>query len=319
MTHADPILVVGGGVIGLTTAVVLAESGFPVVVKTAEPPEHSTSAVAGALWGPWMVDPRDRVLPWAKQTLDILTDLAEEASTGVRIASGIEVSTTYHEPPEWARLLSDRRACRPDELPPGYCYGTFYSAPLLDMPEYLSYLTTRLKRAGGRLDIARITSLRAADNAQVIVNCTGIGARELVPDPDLYPVRGYHVAVTNPGLTNFIEADTGDDSEFIAIYPHRDHVLLGGTAEKDVWERDPDPGIAHRILARCRSIDPRLADAQVIGHRVGLRPTRQDIQLEAEELPVGWIIHNYGHGGAGVSLSWGCARTVADIVSILID
>jgi len=49
---------------------------------------------------------------------------------------------------------------------------------------------------------------------------------------------------------------------------------------------------------------------------VGLRPSRKEVRLEIESLSSGrWAIHNYGHGGAGVTLSWGCADEVTRIVS----
>jgi D-amino-acid oxidase len=58
MATLPPVLVIGAGVIGLSAAVTLAEAGYPVVVRTAEPSE----ATAGGLWGPWLVEPRHRVL-----------------------------------------------------------------------------------------------------------------------------------------------------------------------------------------------------------------------------------------------------------------
>lgn len=105
------VVVVGAGVIGLTTAVGLAETGHRVDVVAAEPPRATTSAVAGALWGPWLVEPRERVLPWAAHTLKILRELAEHPNSGVRIATGIEVSRTSYAPPDWAGLLPDRTPC----------------------------------------------------------------------------------------------------------------------------------------------------------------------------------------------------------------
>ncbi|MEV0797111.1 FAD-dependent oxidoreductase [Kribbella sp. NPDC050281] len=312
------VVVVGAGVIGLTTAVGLAETGHRVDVVAAEPPRATTSAVAGALWGPWLVQPRERVLPWAAHTLKILRELAEHPNSGVRMATGIEVSRASYEPPDWAGLLPDRRPCASGALPPGYRHGFRYSAPLVDMPVHLDYLLARLRAAGGTVTIQRLTALNqaSADPHAVIVNCSGIGARRLVPDSDLFPIRGYHVVATNPGLTEFLEADTEDPVDLLAIYPHRDHVVLGGTAEPEVWDRRSDDAIAAAIVDRCARLEPRLATATIIEHRVGLRPTRAAIRVEAERSAVGrLIIHNYGHGGAGVSLSWGCAQEVASLLA----
>jgi len=311
-----PVLVIGAGVTGLTTAVTLAEAGHPVQVRTAEPPEITTSAVAGALWGPWLVEPRQRVLRWAEHTLIALRDLAADPGTGVRLASGIDVSNVRHDPPDWAHFLPGRRPCTDDELPPGYRYGIHYTAPLVDMPRYLAYLQRRLRNAGGTVELQHVHSIDdVAPDWPIVVNCAGLGARTLVPDPELHPIRGQHVIVTNPGMTEFLEADTGDSPDLIAIYPHTDHVVLGGTAEPGQWNREPDPDTAQTILARCIAVEPRLADARPIDHRVGIRPTRPEIRVSVAQRPDGTVIaHNYGHGGAGVSVSWGCATEITELI-----
>lgn len=316
-----PIVVIGAGVIGLTTAVTLAEAGYPVVVHTAEPPEVTTSAVAGALWGPWLVEPRERVLRWAEHTLTTLRDLAAHGGIGVRLASGIDVSDIPHDPPDWAHLLPDRRTCTPDELPAGYAYGSHCTVPLLDMPIYLAYLTHRLTAAGGAIQIEPVASLDdVTPSSSLIVNCTGLGARTLVPDNQIHPVRGHHVVVTNPGLTDFIEADTGDSTDLIAIYPHPGRVVLGGTAEPGKWDRDPDAATGQAIFERCTRLEPRLAEAKIINQLVGLRPTRPQVRVGIQQHPSGAIIaHNYGHGGAGVSLSWGCASEITNLISTAIS
>ena len=75
----------------------------------------------------------------------------------------------------------------------------------------------------------------------------------------------------------------------------------------------PSEAAADQIIARCASVEPRLAKAEVLG-QLGLRPTRPEIRLEGQERPGGLVVHNYGHGGAGVSLAWGCAQSVLDIL-----
>jgi D-amino-acid oxidase len=261
-----------------------------------------------------MVEPADRVLPWASHTLTTLRALAAIPDTGVRLATGREIATTVHDPPAWATLLPDRRPCPPEELPDGYTRGVRYTAPIIDMPIYLRYLTQRLRTAGGHIEIGAVTAIAdILDEASIIVCCAGIGARTLAQDDSLYPIRGQHLVVTNPGLTDFLEADTGDSPELTAIYPHPTHVILAGTAEPNAWSRQPDQASAERIRQRCTAIEPRLADTRILEHRVGLRPTRPHIRLTAEHHDNGILIHNYGHGGAGVSLSWGCAAEVRQL------
>jgi D-amino-acid oxidase len=99
------------------------------------------------------------------------------------------------------------------------------------------------------------------------------------------------------------------------ILPHGDKVVLGGTAEAGCWDLEPDAGTAQAIVARCADIMPSLADAPVLENRVGLRPGRPCIRLDEQPQPNGGrLIHSYGHGGAGVTLSWGCAKEVHGIL-----
>lgn len=306
----------GGGVIGLTVAVALAEAGHAVLVRAAEPPHATTSAAAGALWGPWLAQPRARVLRWAERSLSALTELAAHPDTGVHLASGKGVSAVKHEPPEWFRLLPDARPCTADDLPAGHLHGIRYTAPLVNMPVHLAYLVDRLRSAGGAVEIGAVTTLdQAAESAPIVVNCTGLGARVLVGDRQLYPVRGQQVVVTNPGIDEFLEVDTGDSTDLIAIYPHGDHAILGGTAQPYSWQREADKATTKSILLRCIVLQPKLKAAEIIGERVGLRPTRPTVRLEEQRGPGNTrIIHNYGHGGAGISLSWGCAEEVLTLI-----
>lgn len=310
------VVVLGAGVIGLTTAITLAERGSRVLVRTAEPPEATTSAAAGALWGPWFAEPHDRALGWARHTLDVLTALAGEPDTGVRMVSGKDISTQHHQPPDWFSLLSDARPCTTDELPPDYTHGVHYTAPLVDMPVHLDYLTRRLRAANGTIEINPVTTLHEATLlAPIVLNCTGLGAHTLADDNTLQPIRGQHLVTTNPGIIEFTEVDTGDSPDLVAIYPHAGHLVLGGTAEPGSWDRQPSPVTAAAILARCAALDSRLLAVDIIEHRVGLRPTRNEVRLEEQTGPgAGRVIHNYGHGGAGVSLAWGCANDAANLI-----
>ncbi len=309
------VLVVGAGVIGLTTAVTLAEHGHRVTVIAEDVPGR-TSLAAGASWGPYHVEPYEDVRAWSALTLTALTRLAEHPETGVRIVAGIEASRTTTNMPEWATLLPDVHQVAPHALPAGFLIGWQYTVPAIDMPCYLSYLIKRLRQAGGSIDQRRITALHEIDGvAPVIVNCAGLGATDLVPDPDLYPIRGQLVVVRNPGIRTFFSEDTGESPELTHYLPHGDTVVLGGTARAGVLDTSPDFAAADAILARCAAVEPRLGDAAVLEIRVGYRPTRPRVRVEADATYSALMIHNYGHGGAGVSLSWGCAAAVLDLTT----
>jgi D-amino-acid oxidase len=325
---AADVMVVGAGVIGLTTAICLAEAGLTVLVASAEPPRQTTSAAAGALWGPHLVGKDERIGRWAAVTLDRLEELSAprigaSALAGiVHTVDGIAASAAAgSEPPEYAAAGS-LTPCPPDEVPAGYATAWRLSAPLIAMPGYLDYLAERLSRAGGTITVgSRFGTLAeargAAPGARVIVNCAGYGARHLVPDPDVVAVRGQVVVVRNPGITEFFVGSGAAHWSLTYLFPHDDVVLLGGTEEHGSISREPDRNTADRIVAACAAIRPELRDAAVLEHRVGLRPLRTSVRLEAEAADDDddvTVVHNYGHGGAGVTLSWGCAEDVAQLV-----
>lgn len=304
------VLVIGAGVSGLTTGVCLAEAGLTVRVLAQRPPQETTSAVAGASWGPYMVHDA-RVLHWSSITREILEEIANtDSANGVRLVSGLEAAPYEMQPPVWAYDVPGFRPCVPEELPPGYVTGWRYTIPLVDMPSYLAYLQRRLNAAGAAIEVRTVESFAdVAADARAIVNCAGLGARELVPDPAVVPVRGQLVVVDNPGVDSFFQ-DSAEHGDLTYFLPHGAHVVLGGIATEGSEDTEPDLAVAAEIVARCAAIEPLFRDAKVIEHRVGLRPTRPQVRVERADVDGVPVVHNYGHGGAGLTISWGCAREV---------
>ncbi|MFB7230791.1 FAD-dependent oxidoreductase [Streptomyces fimicarius] len=309
MTVLADVIVVGGGVVGLTTAVTLAERGLRVRVWSRDPAGATTSAVAGALWWPYRIEPAERVGDWSLETLAVYEELSgAPEETGVRRVAGLHAGERFAALGDWAAGLKDAV-----EVPE----GLRVTLPLLDMPVHLAWLEQRLVAAGGAVERRTVTGFgEAAELSPVVVNCTGLGARELVPDAGVRPVRGQLVAVENPGIEEwYTEADPASAATTY-FFPQPGRLVLGGTAEADDPRTEPDPETAREIVARCARIRPEIADARVLGHRVGLRPAREaGVRIEAEALPGGGLlVHNYGHGGAGVTVAWGCAREAAALV-----
>jgi D-amino-acid oxidase len=318
------VLVVGAGVSGLTTGICLAEARVRTVIWASAPPAQTTSSVAGAIWGPHLVEESPRSTEWRRDTLAVLRQLAAGPGTGVRIVTGVEAARgeppPLGPPPDWLRDLGMATPCTRASLPPGFTSGWRYAAPLVHMPTYLGYLQARFEKAGGLMETATVRSLTGAARergARAVVNCTGAAARDLVPDPDLTAFRGQVVVAANPGITGFFIAPPDDTTDLVYLFPHEDTVVLGGTEVAGDWNTEPVPALAERILRDCTAIEPRLRGAPVLDHRVGLRPYRPRIRLEAEpadpQQPL--VVHNYGHGGAGVTMSWGCARAAAALVT----
>lgn len=312
--HAD-VVVVGAGVIGLTTAIECARRGHTVRVVARDIP-GTTSRSAGASWGPYLVEPWDDVRRWSLRTLDVLQRLADVPGTGVSLAWGLEASRSPMPAPPWAELLPDLTRAEPHELPPGFHEGFRFAIPLIDMPVYLGHLTNQARALGITFQQQTVTALsELANRARVIVNCAGIGAGRLADDTTLHPIRGQHVVVKNPGITEFFSEETGLSSDLTCYYPHGDTVVLGGTAIDSASE-EPNLAAAQAIIERCAAIEPRLATAPVLEHRVGLRPTRDAIRVELDASGQVPVVHNYGHGGAGVTCSWGCAAQAADLAPV---
>ncbi|MGN6679960.1 MAG: FAD-dependent oxidoreductase [Streptosporangiaceae bacterium] len=319
------VLIIGAGVCGLSTAITLLDAGLSVEVYAADPPHRTTSAAAGALWGPHLVGADERVAHWADETLRRFRELAANQEAGISEMAGLVASPgdSEAEPPPFTIGAGPATRCESAELPAGFAAGWRYTAPVVDMTAYLDYLLSQVLSKGGRLQLGPVLrDVAEAEHrwtAPVIVNCAGIGARDLVPDARLTPVRGQVVVAANPGLTEFFVGEREDPAEVTYIFPHGPLVVLGGTQQRGESSLLPDPATAERILKLCVAAEPRLAGAPVLGHRVGLRPVRDGVRLEVQTMGGRrHLVHNYGHGGAGVTLSWGCAESVRTKITAII-
>jgi D-amino-acid oxidase len=282
VTRKD-VLVVGCGVIGLTAGVLMREMGLDVRIVTAALPLQTTSSVAAALWLPYKAYPEDRVLTWGSRTFEVFEDLSRVPESGVRMRQGVEIWREPVPDPWWASAVPGVRRCTDDALPPGYTDGHAFVAPVIEMPVYLGYLLDRFLGSGGRVEHRAVSSLEEAGEGGVVVNCAGLGARELVGDPSMEPIRGQIVRVRNPGLERFV-LDEDNPEGVTYVIPRSRDCILGGTAEEGEWDTEPVPETAAAILRRCAELEPRLAGAKVLEHKVGLRPGRPEIRLEIEDV-----------------------------------
>lgn len=299
--------VVGGGVIGLTCALELARSGHLVTVLSADPVERTTSAVAAAIWFPYAAAPPGPVLRWSAESAKVFAELAADPDAGVAMRTGRLLERA--EPDRWwASAVTGLAEVPAAELPDGVTSAARVTVPIVDMGVYLGWLAARCVSAGVRLRSAEVADLAEVDGDLVVV-AAGLRSGGLVGDDTLAPLRGQVVRLANPGLTDWV-IDDDNPAGMTYIVPRFEDVVCGGTADLGALDTGIDPDVERAILARARALVPALRDAPILSRAVGLRPSRPEVRLELlpGERPV---ICCYGHGGAGVTMSWGCAREVA--------
>jgi D-amino-acid oxidase len=333
------VAIVGAGVSGLTCGVVFAERGYRTAIFAKAVGQQTTSSAAAAVWFPYDVEPAERVIPLALETYRVLLDLAGVPGTGVSMIESRQfLRTGVIEIPDWAiplgasvipseaegsRCAGLKVSPRDPSTPPAYagsardhhCFTSGFSlpVPLTDTTIYLDYLATRFRKAAGEIHAnVGFEKLEDVDTkSELVINCAGIGARELLQDMNLEPHRG-QVAIV-PKIENLYAAIVCDDEPLMYAIPRTNDCVFGGTNELSD-NLAAEPATTRRIVAECSRV-LNMDKPSILAERVGLRPFRKSgVRLERDQLRDGrTVIHNYGHGGAGFTLSWGCAREVLEI------
>jgi D-amino-acid oxidase len=329
------IAIVGAGVSGLTCGVAFAERGHRTAIFAKEIGQQTTSGAAAALWFPYDVEPANKVIPCALETFRTLIDLARNPDSGASMIELRQFSRSGAiQIPDWAIPLGARRLsavatvlCRRAGGSRGkrldtalrlqdFRSGFSLRVPLMDTTIYLDYLANRFLSAGGTItDNLRFEKLEEVDpKFDLVINCAGIGARELVHDADLEPHRG-QVAIV-PRIKDLPYAVVCDDAPLMYAIPRRNDCVFGGT-NKLSEDLAVDSATTTRIVAECsRALD--IEKPNVLAERVGLRPFRKSgVRIECARLRDGrTCVHNYGHGGSGFTLSWGCAGEVVKMATL---
>jgi D-amino-acid oxidase len=310
------IIIVGCGVAGLSSGIKLLDR-YPVKIIAQQLPPQTTSDVAAAFWKPFRIIQQERLRQWSADSLDEFYLLAKINGSGISISTLIHLLGADEESPWWLSLVRKSRPAKPEELPAGFVRGNAVEVPKIETPVYMPYLISRFKELGGiieKVDEPLKLANLYRDN-RIVVNCTGIGARDFCSDVEMFPIRGQVVRVSPVDLASIIDYDI----EPTYVVPRADDCILGGTAQENNWSLEPNPLDAESIIERCRRLLPALSDAKILEHKVGLRPGRKEVRLESEMMgPTCTVIHNYGHGRAGITLSWGCAQEVFELVSAVI-
>jgi D-amino-acid oxidase len=315
--------IIGAGVSGLTCGVVFAEREWDVTIFADEIGQETTSGAAAAVWFPYDAEPIDKVIPWSLTTYERLRELGRDSDSGVSMLELRQFTRTGEVPiPDWAKDLGAHPASvipravegsrgAPKKLP--FSAGYALTVPLIDTTIYLDYLANRFRNAGGIIEFAHIIKVdEIPRDFELTINCAGIGARELVHDSELEPHRGQVAIVPKLDLAQAIVCD---DAPLMYAIPRAHDCVFGGTNSVSD-NREPSSIDTTAIVSECSRV-LGIEAPPVISVKVGLRPFRKSgVRLESENLRDGrTIIHNYGHGGAGFTLSWACAEEVWTLAS----
>uniref|UniRef100_A0A671XDM2 D-amino-acid oxidase n=1 Tax=Sparus aurata TaxID=8175 RepID=A0A671XDM2_SPAAU len=321
------VAVIGAGVIGLSTAQSIYEqyhsiiSPLTIEVYADRFTPLTTSDGAAGFWQPYLYDKGNvQETKWNKETFDyLLSTLSspECVKMGVFLQSGYNLCTEPAPEPSFKDTVLGFRRLTERELQmfPGYNYGWFNTALMVEGKSYLPWLMEWLEKRGVKFYQRKIESFKelAESGADVVINCTGIRSGELQPDPDLKPGRGQIVKVRMQ--TVFIQP-------IICVCRSR-LVTVGGVFQLGNWS-EQNNSIDHKHIweEACR-LEPSLKHARIVEDWSGLRPVRSKVRLERETIKTGAtsieVIHNYGHGGFGLTIHRGCAQEAARLFGQIVE
>jgi glycine/D-amino acid oxidase-like deaminating enzyme len=250
--HSGPVAVIGSGVVGLSTARLVQEAGFPVTVCAAALPPDTTSNVAGGQFHPAYAFAESAV------TAEFMAQFARALDYSWRRFQimvgedyGVRWLPTYVETdsPEAKAIATFppiNRMLTAAENPFPWSGTLRYDTMYIETGRYLRQMIRDVQIAGGRFEIRKFATPAdiAALPEALVFNCTGLGSRELFNDQDVRPARG-QLAILEP-QPEVHYAFTGGPGY---MFPRPDGIILGGTFELDQWDTTPEPATISRIIA----------------------------------------------------------------------
>ncbi len=314
-----PITILGGGVSGLTTGVLLLEQGFDVTIIAEEVAQNTVSSIAAAIWFPYAAKPVEKVNEWSKVTYQKFEELSKIEHSGVSFVP-FSVIEQNDDRPDWLTALPSSIVIQKEQqnISDKECISYTMLLPLIETPIYLRYLQSEFSRLGGNFIQKRITKISDLDLNSITVNCIGLGSKQLFNDSEVFPIQGQVVKLSpSSSIQGFSFEFPFDEfsDELVYVIPRKDCIVVGGSAKENQYSTTPSETLKKRILERAMSVKPELQNLEIQQTVVGLRPGRTSVRLEWDtEHP---IIHNYGHGGAGYTVSWGCAESVYDLIQTM--
>ena len=309
------IAIIGAGISGMATAYMLLAEGHRVTIYSKAFSPDTTSNRAAAFWFPYHIRNDKRGIGWCHTSYECYRAFSTQPATGISMHKLVKVlrKGITEDRPVWIEFMppGSYRVQAEDELPKGLAKVYEAKVPLIETQLFLPWIQDHLQQKGVAFIEQKIAELEELSGSfDLVINCAALGARKLCDDDKLIPIRG-QVALLSPmdGLPIYL-----DNENILYVVPRKDAIIVGGTYEPGVETEDTEPATIERLLNNAYEVIPSLRNQKVIGSWAGLRPYREDVRVEKEEGKN--IIHNYGHGGSGFTLAFGCAKTVAEIAGL---
>jgi len=322
-SHKKPrIAIIGGGIIGISTGLAIQEKipSTEVDIFSEELSPNTTADGAAGIFGLYLLGktPIDKQVKWAQKTHDWMEKMWKSPLCGKLGLALISCSRMNHQnlPPAWKdvvfgyREMSDQEVETMGRLTGDHKSGTEFLTFTAEPFRFLPYLMEIFQQKG-KIIRRKIENISELKNYDVVVNCSGLGANALIGDDTIKPLRGQVMRVSAPWIRKVILDDADDGNYVIA---NMNSVVLGGTHQHDDWDRTPRDEDCKFIYDGGCALDPSIEHSVKINDWVGLRPGRDSVRLEKENIDGVSVVHNYGHGGSGITVFKGCAEDAANLV-----
>ena len=337
------ILIIGGGIVGLSTAHAISKKygqNIDIRIIADKYGDQTTTYGCGGLWEPYQIagTPDTKVNNWGKIAFEHFEELYYSNNreiAGVRLLRAYQLyeDSDIIDIPSWKDIVYEFEVIDYEKLskihnpviPKRFTKAITFKTFTVDQSYYLPWLTEKLISMGVQFERRKIKNIDEVshDGYDIIVNCAGLGAFELVSDKEMYPIRGQVLRLDAPFIENIYFFNKS------YLIPNVNSVVVGGTAQKGDWSTIPRQEDTDRILKDAIAFYPQIESATIQNVWAGLRPGRTPLRLEIESSSSATcsssdsssrgnrrsrVIHNYGHGGSGVTIAWGCAEEVVELI-----